>query len=203
MYKIFKATYKNKERGYSSFAIEVANDMVCIIHLGGRVPYASDLLNAFLQMDMHKRYINRKNAYTIYGRKGMTGHLYLELRSFLGVYDEDPSEMEVLKNVPLYGEAYNGKGIYKTKSKIEFNSTGKVDDSFIGVEKSYWVSDILEFLIYGVDHFGSIQATIQMIKQDQMIILDPKTMGPELLETVINNLLHPEDEEDFEEDEEE
>ena len=111
--------------------------------------------------------------------------------------------MEVLKNVPIYGEGYKGTGIYKIVERIEFNSTGKVDDSFIGINKSYWISDILEFMIYGVDHFGSIQAKIQRIEQENQIIIDPETMNPELLETVIDNLLHPEDDESDEEEDQE
>ena len=129
---------------------------------------------------------------------------YVSLRSMIGVYNEDPAEMEVLKNVPIYGEGYKGTGIYKIVERIEFNSTGKVDDSFIGINKSYWISDILEFMIYGVDHFGSIQAKIQRIEQEnQIIIIDPETMNPELLEMVIDNLLHPEDDESDEEEDQE
>ncbi len=183
MYEIFKAVYKNEERGTSTFAIEYTDDMVCIIHLGGCVPYCSDLLNAFMQMDLHKQYKNRKNPYTVYARKGMTGHLYLELRSFIGIYNQDPAEMEVLKMFHCMGK-HTMERVYKVVEKLEFNSTGKVDDSFIG-EKSYWISDIIEFMIYGVDHFGSIQAKIKRIEQENQIIVDPETMKPELLETVI------------------
>ncbi len=39
-----------------------------------------------------------------------------------------------------------------------------------------------------------------MVNQETQIIIDPKTMGPELLETVIQDLLHPEEDQDNEED---
>ena len=205
MYRIFKAVYKPKESaGYSMFAVELTDDMVCIHHISGKIPYCSDILNAMYQMSFHEKYKPRINPYSVAVSRGLTGHRYMQLRSYIGVYKVDPSEMEITKT-DIYGSVSKGAGLYEVKSRIEFNSSGKIDPSCIGVNISYWISDILEFLLSAVNIFGSTEAEIDevdTVHQYQPIIYN--VLNSDLIEQKIRDLLfEDEDESEDEEDEDE